>query len=77
MLTQKQVLSSTVSPGPADRGRGTDAALLSFSCPPLPPGGRSLRCAHEGHHAADVQEEALMVTGCLLQPAEERPGEEV
>lgn len=33
MLTQKQVLSSAVSPGPADRGRGTDAALLSFSCP--------------------------------------------
>lgn len=50
---------------------------LVFLLLPLPPGGRSLRRAYEGHHAADLQKEALLVAGGLLQPAEERPGEEV
>lgn len=67
-LTQKQFQ--------ADRGWDTNVDPC-FLLLPLLPGGRSLRGAHEGHHAADVQEEALMVAGGLLQPAEERPGEKV
>lgn len=38
---------------------------------------RAIRRPHQGHDAADVQEEKVVVEGGVLQPAEERTGEEV
>lgn len=38
---------------------------------------RPLRRAHQRYNAADIQEEEVVVEGRVLQPAEERAGEEV
>ena len=47
--------------------------LMSSSCRLY----RSLRRPHQRHDAPDVQEEKVVVEGRVLEPAEERTGEEV